>query len=180
MNLPANKNFPAIGKLQCAMRGGFTLAEIIVVLLILSIAALVIVPAAIDAAAFQAVSAARTVASDIEYAQNAAITYQKPVSVIFNTGDNLYRVIDANTSQVLVHPINKSDYEVMLGQNGSFEQVSISSVDFGGSDTAELTFNEFGEPVDGSGWVKLQAGAHLYKIEVAAATGVVSVTEISP
>ncbi len=179
MILREHNNIPSTGKPLCAA-AGFTLAEIMVVLVILSIAALVIVPAAIDAASVQAISAARMVASDIEYAQSAAITYQKPISVVFKKSENLYRIVDANTSQVLVHPINKSDYEVLLGQKGGFEQVSISSADFGGSDSSELTFNEFGEPIDGSGWVQIQAGAHLYKVKVAAATGIVSVTDISP
>ena len=156
-------------------RSAFTLVELLVVMVILAIAAAVIVPYATDTDGLQAMAAARRMTSDLEYAQNAAITAQSPVTVTFSAQNDAYWL--SNASGPLIHPINKSDFRVDFGAGGSFETVDVFSANFDG--TEAVTFDELGTP-DHSGWVILMAGPHLYRIEVAPATGRLTVTETGP
>ena len=152
-------------------RGGFTLAEMLMVCVILAIAAAVVVPRALDTSDFQAVSAARTVAADLEYARDLAITSAQPVTVTFNVSGDSYRL--TNTSGDLIHPITKAPtYVVDFAALSGFDQVDVLTASFNGS--SAVTFDETGAP-DQAGSVTLQAGPYVYRIEVASATGKVTV-----
>lgn len=147
----------------------FTLIELLVVLVVLAIAAAVVVPS-LDSSGFQAVSAARMVATDLQYAQNAAITTQRLVTVTFNTAANSYSL--SNASGPLIHPMNKNAYRIDFGSQSGFGQLDIVSASFGGG--ALVTFDELGAP-DNGGSVTLQAGTSVYVINLAGVTGRVTV-----
>jgi len=150
---------------------GFTLTELILVLAILAIMAALVIPLSVGTSDFQAVSAARMIAADLEYAQNTAITSQTPVTVTFDSSGESYSL--SNESGLLIHPISKSAYTISFLSREGFEKLDVVSSDFGGG--SSVTFDELGAP-DNAGVVVLQAGAHTYRVEVAAATGRVTVT----
>ncbi len=156
---------------------GFTLAELIVVVVILSISAAMVIPYATNTSSFQAVSAARVLSSDLEYAQNVAIVTQTPVEVVFDVAGDIYTLYDANTSTPLKHPITKEDYVTDFSMQSGFSDLDILSANFDGNQS--VTFDEMGAP-DNSGNVRLRSGVHTYRISVAAATGKVTVTELTP
>jgi len=147
-------------------RRAFSLAELLMVILILGIAAAIVVPLAVDSSDLQALAAARMVAADLEYAQNAAITTQTPVSVTFSAAGNSYTL--SNASGPLIHPMTKSAYVTNFATVDGFEQLRILSAAFGGSST--VTFDELGTP-NNPGTVELQAGAGRYRVTVSAGTG---------
>ena len=149
---------------------GFTLAELILVLAILAIMAALVIPLSLGTSDFQAVSAARMIAADLQYAQNMAITSQNPVTVTFDTSGESYSL--SNESGLLIHPINKTEYTIIFPSRDGFEKLDVVSSNFDGS--ASVTFDELGAP-DNAGVVVLQAGVHIYRVEVAAATGRVTV-----
>ncbi len=151
-------------------RTGFTLVEMIVVLVILAVAATIIVPYAAGTTSFQASAAARLIMSDLEYAQNQAITTQTPVLVTFSVPGNSYTV--SNASGTLIHPISKQAYVVDFDTSDGFKNVSVSSADFGGSSV--VTFDALGSP-DNAGTVAVVAGSHTYTVTVAAVSGRVEV-----
>ena len=167
-NQPVNK----------AGRCGFTLAEILVVVLIMGIAAAVVIPMAVGTGGLQAVSAARMISADLQYAQNLSITQQTPISVVFDASAESYGLY--NASNLLEHPINKNDYLTDFSSQGGFGEVDIDTVNFGGTDTSEVTFDELGSPVDGAGWVTITDGQVVYRVDVTAATGMVTVTDVTP
>jgi Tfp pilus assembly protein FimT len=148
-----------------------TLVELLVVVIILMICAAVVVPHAIRGADMQATSAARMLATDLQYAQDYAITTQDPVTVTFNVSADTYTL--SNASGTLIHPMTKSAYQVDFSTESGFEQVSLASADFGGS--SAVTFDEIGSP-DSAGSVVVQAGDYSFRVDVAAATGKVTVT----
>ena len=150
---------------------GFTIIEIVVVLVILAIAAAIIIPNISSTDDLKATSAARMVATDFQYAQNMAITHQEPVTVTFTTSNESYTL--SNASGPLIHPMTKSAYTVNFGAMNGFEGLDIVSADFFGS--LAVTFDELGAP-DNSGGVAVQAGSHVYQVDVATATGKVTVT----
>jgi len=150
----------------------FTIIEIIVVVIIIAIAAAVIIPYAIGTTASQARSAARMVMSDLSYAQNEAIVTQTPITVAFDISTNSYTV--SNESGPLIHPITKKAYMIDLDTISGFGDVTISSVNFGGS--ATVTFDAIGAPSNG-GTIVVSAGQHSYSITVAPVTGKITVSQ---
>lgn len=151
---------------------GFTLVEVIVVVLILAICAAVVVPNVVGTSDMQATSAARMIAADLEYAQSLAITTQDPVTVVFDSSAEQYLLRYANESDPLVHPITHSDYVTNFASRRGFERLDVVSATFGGG--SSVTFDELGAP-DNAGTVVLQAGPHVYQVTVATATGKVTV-----
>ncbi len=150
----------------------FTLIEVMIVVLIIGILAATVVPIALSAASVQAVGAGRIVASDLQYAQNDAITGQTPVTVTFDPAAETYRL--SNASGDLIHPITNNDYIVDFSSDSKFAEVDIVSVNFGGE--TWVTFDEMGAP-DVGGSIVLQAGPHALSVDVANATGSVTVVK---
>lgn len=152
-------------------RSAFSLVELLIVILVIAICAAVVVPMAAGTDDLQVVSAARIVASDLQYAQNAAISSQQPVTVIFTPATETYSL--SNASGPLIHPMTKEAWTVNLADQSGFDKVDMASASFGSG--ASVEFDEMGSP-DNAGTVTLQSGAHVYTVSVAAATGKVTVT----
>ena len=151
---------------------GFTLWELMVVVAVVGIMAAVIVPMTMDSADIQAVTAARRISTDLQYAQNEAISSQTDVTLTFDAWNESYQL--SNASGALIHPMTKQDFTVDLRIESGFDQVDIVSASFGGS--ASVTFDPIGAPSSG-GTVTIQAGPHLVQLSVAGVTGLVTVTE---
>jgi Tfp pilus assembly protein FimT len=152
--------------------GAFTLAELIVVLVVVALVAAMVVPYATTGDS-QAVSSARMAASDLQYAQSLAVTSQLPVTVTYNAAGRSYTL--SNQSGTLNHPMTGKPYVVSYGATRGYESVSIVSAAFGAGST--VTFDSTGAP-DNAGSVTLRAGASAYRLDVAAATGNVTVTRL--
>jgi Tfp pilus assembly protein FimT len=146
--------------------------ELIVVVLVLAITAAMVVPLA-GSTDSQVVSAARVAASDLQYAQSLAITTQAPVTVTYNVNARSYTV--SNASGTLNHPMTGKPYVVGYGTTRGYESVSISSATFGAG--SAVTFDATGAP-DSAGSVTLRAGTSVYRLDVASATGNVTVTRV--
>lgn len=153
---------------------GFTLIELLAVVVLLVIAAAIVVPRALASDGFQAVAATRTIVSDLQYAQTEAITSQTSVFVAFNPTNESYALYSvANTSVPLNHPITKTAYSVRFPDTREMNAVRLTEASFGG--TASVLFDALGAPQSG-GYVTISAGPHTYRVDVSAATGMVSST----
>lgn len=173
---------------QGSIRSGWTLVEVIVVTIILAIAASIVVPMVTETEDMQARSAARMVASDLQFAQNTAITTQTNVNgavagikVIFipTTGaaSGLYKLLyDDNKSSSVKNPMTGSDYNVVFSSSTGFGSLKVVSTTFA-QNTVE--FDATGSPSN-AGSVTVQAGTSVYTIAVAASTGKVTVTCVHP
>lgn len=148
----------------------FTLLELMVVVVIMAITGAMIVPMIAGAGEMQALSAARIIATDIQYAQNVAITMQTPVTVQFNESADRYSL--SNASGPLKHPMTNKDYVVDFQTRGDFDQLDLASVSFDGGDS--LIFDELGSPNAG-GSVTVLGGSQTYRIDVTSVTGTVNV-----
>ncbi len=156
---------------------GFTMIEIIVFIVILSIAALLTVPLFSSGAQLQLRAAADMIAADLDYAKNLAITNQQSYSVIFDTANDSYQIEDP--CGIIDHPVNKGhDYLISFESDSRFSQVDLVTADFEGDDF--VTFTLLGGPVNLSaneGTIEIQGGGTTITINVQPVTGLVTITD---
>jgi prepilin-type N-terminal cleavage/methylation domain-containing protein len=127
---------------------GFTLVELIMVVVLIGILAVSVVPKFVDTSGFSLAGGAAMAAADIRYTQELAMGTHSSKTIVFTTSKTYYTV----DSQTVNLP----------------SKVSISS-------GATFTFNSLGEPTTGGGsTVTLSAGAETKTITVESYTGRVS------
>ena len=166
---------------------GFTLVELLIVIVILGIAAAIAVPMMSSAASMQIRAAGNMVAADLEYAKSMSISRGRRYSVVFDAANETYEVQDPNGA-VIEHPVNKGlNYEVDFANDGRLDQVEIDSANFVGNSTSStISFDYLGSPYSGgassndqlnSGTITLQAGGITKTVTVEAVTGFISVSD---
>ncbi len=162
----------------CRLRsedGGFTVVELLIVVVILSIVALTAIPMMSSAASMQIRSAANMIAADIEYARSMAISRGQNHSVVFNKDTDSYKIVDLN-GVTIQHPVKKGfTYVVDFRNESRLSRVDITNANFSGAST--ITFDCLGSPVglSSEGTVNLQAGGITSTIRVEPVTGYVSI-----
>ncbi|MCG6945327.1 MAG: prepilin-type N-terminal cleavage/methylation domain-containing protein [Deltaproteobacteria bacterium] len=143
MRVLAQNNFRVVADSR-----GFTLVELIMVVVLIGILAVSVVPKLVDTSAISLQGGAAMVVADIRYTQELAMGTHTPKTITFVTNDTFYTV----NSQTMNLP----------------SRVSISS-------GATFTFNSLGEPTTGGGSsVEIQAGSSTKTITVESYTGRVS------
>lgn len=156
----------------CGWSRGFTIVELLIVVVILSIVALTAIPMMSSAASIQIRSAANIIAADIEYARSMAISRGQNHKVVFDKDTDSYKLVDLN-GVTIQHPVKKGFPYVMNFRNESrLSRVDITSATFGGDQT--VVFDCLGSP-DSGGTVTLQAGGISTTITVEPVTGFVSI-----
>ena len=83
---------------------GFTLVEMLCVILILAIAAVIVIPQLGSRGDLKAGAAARTIMADFVYAQDRAIAHQAPVYVTFDTTAKTYAVQEGSPLATITNP----------------------------------------------------------------------------
>jgi prepilin-type N-terminal cleavage/methylation domain-containing protein len=149
---------------------GFSLVELIIVIVVMGILAAMVVPEMAGRGDMTALSAARRTMADVEYAQNLAITSQADVFVTFDTTGNWYKLTNAGGD--IEHPVIHSpnfvvDFDTLNGAEG----VKLSNVTFPSN---KFKFDMLGAP-DNAGSVRVTCSSRSYIVSVAAVTGRVSV-----
>ncbi len=181
-------------KRQVKQKRGFTLVEILVVVVILGIAGAIIVPQLGTRDDRRVEAAARVLMADLIYAQNLAITQQSNQYVMFQVTPtpSQYSVIRSSDMTVVEHPVNKTPYVAVFGGSGSggMQGVTLVSANFQGASATSyqtLGFNEIGSPVVytgtgseslTSGSIVIQSGSFQLRIDIEPFTGQITVTAI--
>ncbi len=150
---------------------GFTVIEILIVMVIITNAALTVVPMMSSASSVQIRSAASMIAADLEYAKSMAITRGQNYSVVFDQNADSYQLEQDNN--VIQHPVKKGfDYIVDFQSDTRLNRVDITGANFSGNPDVE--FDSMGSP-DSGGTVSLQAGGTTVTITVEPITGYISI-----
>jgi prepilin-type N-terminal cleavage/methylation domain-containing protein len=159
---------------------GFTMIEIIIVAVIITIAAMVVIPMMTSAASMQIRSAANMIAADLEYAKSMAISKGQNFSVVFDQITETYSI--RNQDDVIIsHPVKKGfDYTVDF-RDERLNKVDIADVDFDA--TSEIKFDYLGSPYNGSGTplnigvISLEAGGTTMEVTVEPVTGFILIED---
>ncbi|MHC4459883.1 MAG: GspH/FimT family pseudopilin [Planctomycetota bacterium] len=159
---------------------GFTVVEILIVAVIITIAAMVVIPMMTSAASMQIRSAANMISADLEYAKSMAISRGQNFSVVFDKTTESYSIKDQD-SVIISHPVKKGfDYTIDF-RDGRLNKVDIVDADF--DTTSEIKFDYLGSPWNGdndplnSGVISLQAGGTTTTITVEPVTGFISIED---
>ena len=177
-------------------RRGFTLVEILAVVLIIGIASAIIIPQIGTRDDMRVTAAARALVSDLVYAQSLAISNGTYVYIKFDVANNNYTLLSTAAPSggdvALSHPVTQTTYIQQFGASApGWENVSVNSAVFNGVDVNyrpefTLAFDEIGTPhvycydVNGTnemndGSVVLKCGDFTKTVTVSAATGEISV-----
>jgi prepilin-type N-terminal cleavage/methylation domain-containing protein len=166
---------------RCSRLDGFTLVEIMVVVVVLALAMWAAVPLFSGGAQLQAQSAANMIAADLEYAKSMAISHQQKYGVVFDTAADTYQVVDQN-GVVLPHPVKIGfQYTVDFHSDSRLKQVDLVTANFDG--TSKISFDYLGSPYSGSGsgsamnsgTITLQGGGTTMTIIVEPVTGYIRI-----
>lgn len=158
---------------------GFTLVEVLIVVVIIAIAAMTVIPMMSSAASVQIRSAVDMVAADMEYAKSMAISKGQRYSVVFDKDTESYAIKNQD-GVTIAHPVKKGfNYVVDFRNDSRLNRVDIVDVDFDA--TSEIKFDYLGSPYNGndnplnSGVINLQAAGATATITVEPVTGFISV-----
>jgi len=147
MRVLPQKNFQIVADAR-----GFTLVEIIMVVVLISILAVSVLPKFVDTSAFSLTGGAAMATADIRYTQELAMGTHSAKTIVFPNvyGGATYYTVDSRTVNL------PSRVKIPNGSGATF------------------TFNSLGEPVGGGGSITIEAGGNQKTITVESYTGRVS------
>lgn len=149
-------------------RGGFTLVEVLLIVVIGIILASAAIPNLSTFADQQVGADARVLAADLEFARARAIATSQQHRVLFDATNNTYSV-ESPPGTLLTEPLGKKPWQRKLMVRGS--GTDLVSADFNGQ--SAVIFDAAGTPNNG-GTTVLKRGSFQAKVIVTGVTGEVS------
>lgn len=125
---------------------GFTIIEILLVVMIMAISAAVVVPMVGNRDDIVIAASARKVVADFQYAQNYAIATRQSIYIRFTTDQYELCTLGGSTLTPITHPVEKSAFVVKFGTDGDsgLQRTSLPVPSIGG--TSVLGFDSLGTP----------------------------------
>lgn len=131
---------------QKTRKSGFTLIELIMVMVIIGILSVAIMPKMFSAQQSSIELGAKIVRDDLRYAADYAINTGNPVKIEFvSNGYTLKRRLEDGTWPLLTRPGETTGYQVIFG-TGSYKNLILSKADINGG--ASIIFNSNGICLD--------------------------------
>ncbi|MCA9303911.1 MAG: prepilin-type N-terminal cleavage/methylation domain-containing protein [Phycisphaerales bacterium] len=169
---------------------GYTLIEMLVLIVILGIAGATVIPSMGQMGVLRIQAAVRSVIADITFAQMDALAYQEPRAVVFDEDANSYALVQ------VINGVIDPDANTLYDSKGPGQRyiVDLNEERFGGSvfqnislnGGTTIVFDELGGPVAAAGSSELSDGGSIeiagpystFRINIAAFTGRVTVTRL--
>jgi prepilin-type N-terminal cleavage/methylation domain-containing protein len=132
-------------------RRGFTLFELMLVVLVVGIAAAIMLPAVGNNIYSPRLrSAANVLAADIEYCSSECITRpSSPRAIVFDLVTNKYTMQDLAAGTAILHPMDSMPFvnDFATGRNAQLNGVVITGLVMGSGTLSVLTFDAYGRPL---------------------------------
>ena len=166
---------------QKMVKHGFTLIEILMVVVILGIAATAAVTMIGNSSDLQVRAAGQELVATLSYAQSCAIAKNKIYQVAFDPDQESFIVqtVAGTVTTTVADPVRKTPFQMIFPQSKRFSKVRLDSADFGGA--RNIWFDRLGAPFSGpvpnntpmlnKGSIVLAAGESRMTIEVEPVTG---------
>lgn len=182
--VPRRQRRMSLDRLQAtAVRRAYTLIELLIVIVLITIAFGLTLPTIGDSKELRLREAARLLAADIEFAQSESIAHPGDNDrrvVAFDTTNNRYWIAprsDTSVAAAVTDIVIQAPFVVQFGAGraASLHGVTLQSVSVGTND--ELRLDPYGVPEQGSdATVTLQCGPATMTVTVDGSTGEVSVS----
>ena len=159
---------------------GFTLIELVMIIVILAILALTVMPKATTASSVRLGAACQKIASDLRYTQEMSMAQQVRFGVSFDTGNEAYFVYRVSTATKAIDPQTRNNFDVSFVTLNEFKGIDIVSTSF----SNKMEFDSSGVPYDGNGAIlssqgviaiQTTGGAYSRTVRIEPKTGKVSV-----
>ena len=153
---------------QLGSRSAFTIAELLIVLMVLTIVACLAITTYFSQPNITLQNACELLVDDMISAKNRAAILRDDVSFTFYEAGNGYEARDAS-DELLPSPAGRGDFIRDYGFDGVFEGVRVVEVQLG--DDRTVVFNRKGHATE-SGSVTLEFGGERRVVDVSATLGV--------
>ena len=161
-------------------KSGFTLIELVMIIVILGILALTAVPKATTTSSIRLQAACQKIASDLRYAQEMSMAQQVRFGISFDPVNESYFVYRVNIATKVIDPQTRNDFDISFIQLNEFKGIDIASTNF----SNKMEFDSIGAPYDGNGVIlssqgiitlQTAGGAYSKTVRIESKTGKVSV-----
>ena len=159
---------------------GFTLIELVMIIVIVGIIALAAMPKITTGSAVRLEAACQKIASDLRYAQEMALAQQVRFGISFDIANEAYFAYRVSVATKARDPQTRNNFDVSFVTLNEFKGIDISSTNF----SNKVEFDSVGAPYDGSGVIlssqgvitlQAQAGAYSRTVRIEPKTGKVSI-----
>lgn len=178
------------GRARRELRGGYTLIEVLIVVVVLGIAGAMVVPTMGNTGIVRVQAGVRQIVSDITFIQSDAVAFQERRAMVVDPTTNSYTLVQVpgttidTTTNALFDPTKPNGRYVVNLSDPIFGGATITACDFGaGSRT--LIFDALGGPLATAGGnapgqggtITVQGAGATFVISVEAFTGRVTVAQ---
>jgi prepilin-type N-terminal cleavage/methylation domain-containing protein len=164
-----------VRKMKEILRKGFTLIELVMVMVIIGILVSLAIPRFDSFYSIKLSGAMKKAIGDIRYVQQMAISRHTNARVVFNKTTDVYTAEEetapgSNTWIKIKSPFTRGDLTVNYASDPQYRGINITNANFNSSNS--LQFNWLGEPLAG-GRVDFEYKQSTYSISVQNMTGIV-------